>query len=280
MRVKLNNFLANVKPLSATMIGVCFSVFCLAVLGGSVFVVERTDEIKVPDYIQIIIMIFIAGTMFVGLISHNHDRKYSQSETCLSSALSLIDRAAQVILIDGVLSNDRVAWVTCARLIARVNGLREKITTDTHRLVFDAEHDFLRHRFHEILRPGGKELSGAFFCGGDVDGTIGATVLDASHPKNGEDWIPVKILEVVFGFVSFPENYADPLRVSNSNDLGGRKLLRRLGYDGLTDYISFREKFRVVGSDVRCNDALRNKSKITADFIDDMVFSSRYDFDE
>lgn len=268
------NFIKNAEPLSSIMIGILFATLCLVILGGGVFAIEAS-EIKLADYIQIVIMFFIAGTMFVGLRSHNHEKKYSQSETNLESALSLISRSAQVLQVGGALTNDRVAWVTCARLIARAEALRGKITTETHKLIFDAEHDFQRHSFRELLKVDGKELTGAFFCGGDSTMSIGETVTSPAHPADGRDWIPERILNVIYTFISFPEEYRDPLRASEKMSPKIANRLQHLGHEGVTDYLNFRRKFQVLGKDIRNKSTLVKASN--AEDIDDELFLAKWD---
>lgn len=207
----------------------------------------KVQALTPADCIQVIIMVFIAGTMFVGIRSHKHEKEYSQSATNLESALSLIERAAHVLVVDGELTNDRVAWVTCARLITRAEVLSQKVTTETHALIFEAERDFQRHKFRDMLKVGGEELRGAFFCGGDQGQTIGEVVSGVDHPEGGRGWIPTRIINVVYTFMSFPENYEDPLRSSDDFGAKERNRLFQLGHEGLREYLIFRKLFLIIG---------------------------------
>ena len=279
MFYKWRLFLKNVQPLSSTMLGILFAILCILIFGGGVVAIDRSKAIALADYIQIVIMIFIAGTMFVAIRSHSHEKRYAQSATNLESALSLIDRAAQVLQVNGVLTNDRVSWVTCARLLARAESLRDKITTDTHRLIFDAEHDFQRHYFRALLRPDDKDLTGSFFCGGDSTMTIGHTVTSPVHPADGKNWIPERIVSVVYKFVAFPEGYRDPLDSSEKVSAKTRNRLKLLGYDGVSEYLSFRKNFFALGTQIRAKNS-SDKTASKADDIDSVVFSDQYDLDE
>ncbi|WP_395600058.1 hypothetical protein [Pseudomonas sp. B19125] len=207
----------------------------------------KVQALTPADCIQVVIMVFIAGTMFVGIRSHKHEKEYSQSATNLESALSLIERAAHVLVVDGKLTNDRVAWVTCARLITRAEVLSQKVTTETHALIFEAERDFQRHKFGDMLKVGGKELRGAFFCGGNQGQTIGEVVSGVDHPEGGRSWIPTRIINVVYTFMSFPENYEDPLRSSEDFGAKERNRLFQLGHEGLREYLIFRKLFLIIG---------------------------------
>lgn len=275
IRFKMRNWIRNRSSafgalfdiLLPTMMGVIFSILCILFVWGGAL---KIQALTLADCIQVVIMLFIAGTMFVGIRSHNHGKEYSQSATNLESALSLIERAAHVLVVDGKLTNDRVAWVTCARLITRVNTLSRKITTETHSLIFEAEHDLQRHKFSDLLKVGGKELSGAFFCGGDQGQTIGGAVSSSNHPKGGRSWIPTRIINVIYTFVSFPDDYEDPLRFSEDFGAKERNRLFRLGHDGVREYLAFRKRFLIIGDKVlRKSDS--KGTRLSASEIDDAI---------
>lgn len=250
-----------------TMMGIAFSIVCILFVWGGAL---KMQALTLADCIQVVIMLFIAGTMFVGIRSYNHEKEYSQSATNLESALSLIERAAYVLVVDGKLTNDRVAWVTCARLIARAEALSRKVTTETHSLIFEAERDFQRHKFRDMLKLGGEELTGAFFCGGEQGQTIGGVVSSSNHPAGGRSWIPTRIINVIYTFMSFPENYEDPLRSSDDFGAKERNRLFELGHEGVREYLVFRKLFLIIGEKV-----LRKSDKkgtpLSADDIDDII---------
>lgn len=260
------------------IMGLELLVICIFLAWGGAI---KMQALTPADCIQVVIMFFIAGTMVAGIRSHNHEKEYSQSATNLGSALSLIDRAADVLVVDGKLTNDRVAWVTCARLIARVEALSRKITTETHNLIFEAERDFQRHKFRDLLKLDGKDLNGAFFCGGDQGQTIGEFVSSPAHPNGGRSWIPTRIINVVYTFMSFPEGYEDPLRASDEFGAKERNRLFRLGDGGVREYLIFRRIFRVVGQKVTVIGGA-NKEHLSSSQIDDAISADllKLDFEE
>lgn len=274
------SYFYNIKPLSSIMIGVLFAVLCLVLLGGGLLVTQKFNGVSLADSIQIIIMVFIAGTMFVGYRAHNYEKSYEQSATNLASALSLLERAALVLQPGGVLTNDRIAWVTCARLITRAEALKNNITTETHRLIFEAEHDFQRHYFRDFLRQNGRDLSGAFFCGGDSSISLGMAVTNPAQPPDGASWIPERILNVVYKFIAFPDRYEDPLDTSEKFNDKERKRLRLLGYEGVKQYVDFRKEYYPVRHKIRSKNALDKTSSQSAEDIDCYLFSAQYDFDD
>ncbi|CAI8994983.1 hypothetical protein [Pseudomonas sp. IT-P218] len=260
-------FVSFCKKWAFVIIGIeIIVVSILMVWGGAL----KAQALTPADCIQVVIMVFIAGTMFVGIKSHNHEKEYSQSATNLESALSLIERAAQVLVVDGKLTNDRVAWVTCARLIARAEVLGQKVTTETHTLIFESERDFQRHKFRDMLKIGGEELKGSFFCGGDQSQTIGGVVSGFDHPEGGRSWIPTRIINVVYTFMSFPENYEDPLRSSEDFGAKERNRLYQLGHEGVREYLVFRKIFLIIGKKV-LKKSDKKGEPLSAEAIDDVI---------
>lgn len=270
------HFFQNVRPLSATMIGILFASVTLLLFWRGISVFQNLKE---SDWIQVWILLCIAGTMLVGMIAHNYDKKSSQSTLNLNSAISLLGRAAEVIVIDSKLTNDRVAWVTCARLISRAQMIKDQLSTDTHKLVFEAEHDYQRHKFRELLRPGRNDLSGAFFCGSEVNESIGEAVTAPTHPPYGSNWIPPRIVKVVYDFISFPEDYEDPLDASEPYSKKERQRLDRTGYEGVADYLTFRENFFAVGNKIIQKNVKRHEP-VTAEVIDSIVIYEKFGSDD
>ncbi|MFJ4256547.1 hypothetical protein ACIP01_06265 [Pseudomonas monteilii] len=270
-----NYFLRVLKDIFPLMMGVVFAICCILFVWGGAL---KVKNLALADCIQIVIMLFIAGTMVVAIVSHVHGRGYSQSETNLEKALSLVDRAAEIIVVDGQLTNDRVAWVTCARLLTRAEALSQKITTETHSLIFEGERDFWRYKFRDLLRPNGTDLSGAFFCGGKIGSTIGEAVTSASGADAGKGWIPTQIVNVVYMFMSFPEGYEDPLRSSLRFGSKERSRLALLGYKGVHDYLVFRKNFAAVGSRILRRGDYK-AGAVSASEIDDQIFADSF-YDE
>ncbi|MEN5033842.1 hypothetical protein [Pseudomonas sp. TWI929] len=255
------------REMMPVMIGVVFSLVCILFMWGGAL---KVQTMQLADCIQVVIMLFIAGTMVVGIGSYRHEKEYSQSATNLESALSLIDRAASVLVSDGRLTNDRVAWVTCARLISRAEALSSKITTETHNLIFEAERDFQRHKFHDLLRLDGDEICGAFFCGGVQGQTIGEVVSSPAHPEGGRSWIPTRIINVVYTFMSFPVGYEDPLRTAEDFGVKERNRLFNLGHEGVREYLSFRSNFLAIGKKVLRRSDLKG-ARLSAEEINDAI---------
>lgn len=229
----------------------------------------KADKIGVPDGIQILIMVFIGGTMITAIVVQARNESFNRSAALLANATTLIERA-KVVLTDagGGPTNDRVSWVTAARLLTRAEAVSSEISVPTHRAIYEAEHDYQRHVFWGFLRDQGKPLSASFFCGGPASASLGTAACDPNNRKGDQHWIPSRIASVIYRFFQFPESYEDPL--DSSVELEERELdrLAILGQRGFTVYIRFRKKCFAVGNKVFQRNNGAHASVISASEID------------
>jgi hypothetical protein len=206
-----------------------------------------------PDFIQVLILFFIAGTMCVGIWVQRRNEAFAQSREFLENALSLINKAKDVLKgPDGSPTNDRISWVTAARLLTRAQNIARLITAKPHLIIYEAEHDYQRHCFGDLLRHNRELLSASFFCGAQNPRMpIGHAVYDPSQKPYGQKWIPPRIVAVVYRFFQYPERYEDPLE--ESVEMSPEEIERLWLFDqkGVCDYLTFRNHFIPVGSKIR-----------------------------
>jgi hypothetical protein len=226
-------------------------LICITVYMGKLL--TTAPIITISDYIQLLILVFIAGTMCVGIWVQRRNEAFARSHSFLENALSLIAKAKDVLTNpDGSPTNDRISWVTAARLLTRAQTIASQITAEPHRIIYEAEYDYQRHCFGDLLRHNGEPLTASFFCGAhDPSKPIGDVVYDASQKKDGQNWIPTRIVAVVYRFFQYPEGYEDPL--DKSIHLSQREIERLWLFDqkGVCDYFTFRNHFIPVGSKIK-----------------------------
>jgi len=248
-----SGYFQEARKIVPDVMGVCtgFGLLFLMFFLGK-FLVEAPD-IKLADIIQLAILVFIAGTMGVGIWVQRSNGRFARSRIFLEHALSLVDKAKKVLTMpDGSVSNDRISWVTAARLISRAEEIREQITEEPHKAVFAAEHDYHRHCFGDFFKFRDRPLTASFFCGAhDPSVPVGEAVCDSSQGKDGRDWIPTRIISVVYRFFQYPDGYEDPL--DRSRNLTGHELHRLWLFEqrGVCDYFTFRKNFVAISSSVR-----------------------------
>ena len=228
-----------------TMIVLAITIV-MAIVSYLIHLLHSEPTIKVSDYIQLLILAVIAGTLFISWRNQYKKDQLYESEIYLQKTISLIEKAYNVIKNDdGFPSNDRIAWVTSARLITRALNLSSKIILESHKEIFISEHDYYRHMFSDLLKIDGEPLPASFFCGSThISTSLGEAAFNSSSTKNvGDNWIPTRIVSEIYRFKSYPNNYSDPL--NNSMDLSReeREKLSFTDEDGVSDYFIFRDNF-------------------------------------
>jgi len=233
-----------------------------------------SQSVQLADGIQLVIMVFFAATALITWNGYRKNQEFNQSEAYLGKAIEMVNRAREVlesprpqvmsgreeilsrarhisgseVSVPAKVSNDRICWVTAARLISRAEQIATLITARAHKHIFEAEHDYQRHVFHDLLMHRGQPLPSAFFFGGEYEKTsLGQAAHDSLHEVGSEAWIPPRIVSVIYRFFQYPDGYTDPLNSSEALTDKERKNLSLSDQRGVHDYLVFREQF--VGTD-------------------------------
>ena len=88
---------------------------------------------------------------------------------------------------------DRLIWLTVARLICSAQSVSQKIEVESIREMYDAEEEFWRHRFYELLQPKSLRahlVTRAYFPGSRID---------------------EKSIRVIYEFTEWPQGRDDPI---------------------------------------------------------------------
>ncbi len=264
------NHLKQAEKLVPDMAGILLALASIAFITYFGKLLNSTPEIELNDYIQILILIFIAGTMVAAIWAHIKNSESSRSAAYLEKSIEFINRARSVLTTaNGEITNDRVSWVTAARLITRAQHISSAISVEAHQRIFEAEHDYQRHIFGNFLKHNNQSLSDAFFCGAEFSGlSIGEAIHHSSQGNNGEKWIPTRIIAVIYRFFQYPQNYEDPL--DSSTELTNKEIERLWLFEqkGVCDYVTFRKHFKCIGGNVM---QFRNGKKINERMTADQV---------
>jgi hypothetical protein len=249
-----SNYFKEAQKLVPDFLGVLLAIISISIVWGLAFLIASTSKIALSDYIQLAIFVFIAGTMFVGIWTHRRNEEFRRSETFLSNAVELINRARSVLTTkDGELTNNRVCWVTAARLLTRALQISAQISNDAHQKIFEAEHDYHRHDFGNLFMPNGQQLPASFFVGAsNISLSLGNVIHSASTSGNeiSAGWIPPRVIAVVYRFFQYPEGYEDPLNTSEELTRLEKNRLWLFKHHGVCDYLTFRKHFVPVGTQV------------------------------
>ncbi len=260
------------KSLMPEFMGVICGFLAISLVGYLGYLMSIEPLMEVGDYIQLLVLIIIASTLVFSLHVHRQKEKLDESQIYLESSINLINKAYDVLNSQGNgLTSDRISWVTAARLLTRSGFIASKISLPSHKIIFESEHDFQRHKFGNLLKLDGKPLPVEFFFGTDhLAGDIGRSAL-STISVSGTQWIPVRILATVYRFKSFPGGYEDPLETSS--EFNNNELERLWLFDdkGAYDYILFRKMFIPAGKDIFYSDGEDKPRKVSQEEINTLV---------
>lgn len=162
-----------------------------------------------------------------------HDRSRFALDSCLYTY-----RIALEQLENG--NNDRVTWVTSARMIQRANELASFVRETPHVAVLEVEKEILRNRAATILGYDNPAKGAWFFRGAD---NPASSDID-NHSQRSRSYLRVTMelsldaVGAVYELASFPRNYEDPLPRHKLEDEIGVEM--RTGFPGLFDYLTSR----------------------------------------
>lgn len=149
-------------------------------------------------------------------------------------------------------NNNRVKWISAARILQQSLELSKNITEKEHKSILRIETDRYRHQLWEILNPDDEHITAAFFYGvNDINLSIDEAAKQSSLPKAGEPHsrlssvhnLSEKSLFVIYNFMKFPENYADPLSETFSKEQTEEL---RLQHRPLYDYLEHKRTYQSI----------------------------------
>lgn len=164
-----------------------------------------------------------------------HDRSRFALDSCLTAY-----RTALQQLEDG--NNDRVTWVTSARMIQRANELASLVSEAPHVAVLGVEKELFRNRAAAILGYDNAPKGAWFFRGSENPARTGSEASDQPHRRGsrhrGAAELSLDSIGVVYELPSFPKDYEEPLPKHRLDGRVGVEM--RAGFPGLFDYLTSR----------------------------------------
>ena len=154
-------------------------------------------------------------------------------------AVKCLERAYDTISDQGASAtplHDRLAWLTCARLLLAARQSAEQISLESNglRIMYAGETEHARHRFYELFQP----FSGSSFA--NSEGYFLRDATDSGAP------IEERSIRVIYDFMKWPDDLADPIgevplfTLEEAEKMG-------LGRHGLRAYVKSRARFSQPG---------------------------------
>jgi len=204
----------------------------------------------IADIATAFILIVAVVTFIWQIISRKQEKKYTNSSFALKSALVSFEEAVK-LLSDG--NNDRLTWITAARILRRAENISTKVTEDIHLDVLEVQKDLYRRIFGEILGLNNLDKKAAFFYGSkNLNADDDEAAKESTRGVNtscGERGvlknIPESVLWVLWEFAQFPTSYEDPIKEGFPNDIIENSSVRFM-WPGLHDYLAHTRKYKSV----------------------------------
>ncbi|BAY11982.1 hypothetical protein [Calothrix sp. NIES-2098] len=187
--------------------------------------------------------------VFLSESSKVADKQTQRSKFFLEQSLAGFEHTVN-LLSDR--NNNRTKWISAARILQQSLELSKKITETEHKSILQIEMDRYRHQLWEILNPYDERITPAFFYGvSDYNLDIQQAAKLSSLPTVGEPQgrlssihsLSEKSLFVIWSFMEFPDNYADPLHNTFSQEQI-EKL--RLQHRPLYEYLEHKQTYHPI----------------------------------
>lgn len=201
----------NKSVLIGVFVGIAITLAVVALLLGCVEGGTILAGIQAMGSVAIACSAFVAYRLFRANISrHQQEDKRAESKVFLDESILLLNRAFETFtrLGDNPPKNDRLLWLSTARLIVRFQGMRLLISEKDHLVIADENEEYIRLKFYTLLGECKDEFTSSYF-------------LPEGKPYDG-NVVARKSVAVVFDFSRWRENMADPLDNVDDKELFAR----------------------------------------------------------
>jgi hypothetical protein len=149
-------------------------------------------------------LVITAGVL-VAVLTFALTQRRDRSEDFLEAAIKLLEQAYDVLSAHGESQppNDRRIWLSAARLLRTSEAIGEKVTENSHRLIYDATREYWRSRFYDLINPSREGFPSTYYA--DVPEHMLGYVGNVRAP------LSEKSLTVLYRFIRWPEGRPDPI---------------------------------------------------------------------
>jgi len=161
---------------------------------------------------------------------HKQEDARNHSGAFLEEAKQILDRAYEIFSGSGRLApaNDRLIWLSIARMLLRYQALKVHITEPDHKQIMEENEEFQRLRFYVLLDRCRDELDREYFLGPE------------DHPRAGEE-IDDCSIAVIFNFTRWPDDRPDPIDDVDDVELFAQGAVP-ITYHGIEAHLSRRQE--------------------------------------
>ena len=158
-----------------------------------------------PSILELGPLIIAAGVL-VALLTLAFNLRRGRSEDLLKAATDLLEKAYDTLSPpqgSALPPNDRRAWLSAARLIRTAERIGNRITEETHSLIYRERREYWKAKVYDLIFPSIEGLPSAFYADAPAH-MIG-------YSGNVRPPLSEKSLAVLYRFVRWPEDLPDPI---------------------------------------------------------------------
>ena len=137
----------------------------------------------------------------LNLNRHKDEDAYKESNTFLKEATNNLERAFEIFTDNGENisppRNDRLLWLTTARMLLRFNKLRGNINVSEHIDIIEEHEEYWRFQFYKLLDENKSNFTTTYFN-------------PSGKPHSG-DCIARNSMAAIFSFARWKEGAKDPM---------------------------------------------------------------------
>ena len=162
---------------------------------------------------------------------HAQEDARNHSGAFLEESKKVLERAYEVFSRSGLHApaNDRLIWLSIARMLLRYQSLKVHITEPDHQQIMEENEEYQRLRFYVLLDRSRDKFDREYFLGAE------------DHPQDGEE-IEEKSIAVIFNFTKWPDDRPDPIDYVDDIELFAQGSVP-ISYHGVEAHLSRRQKY-------------------------------------
>lgn len=194
-------------------------------------------------------LLVAAGAFVWQIRAHLKEKAYTKSKFALESALGSYEQAIE-LLSDG--NNNRITWITAARIVERANQLSANVTEQVHKYLLEVQLERYRRQMAEIFGLDDPAKGAWFFYGSrnpgaDIDTAAKESTreIETDYGKRPQlNYLSESSLATLYKLAGYPPNYEDPLKKESLEGKTGIEM--RASFPGLFHYLTHRTEHETI----------------------------------
>ena len=198
------------------------------------FYVYGLWELDLAKYSAVSVLLGASTAIMVWL--SNQFRQ--NSEDLLNESKLYYEKAFEVLNVvneDGFPKNERMRWLTAARLLKVAEKLGCQIPLKTHKLLHIEDREFWRQKFHDLVLPNKQGPAKSYFAE--------EVKLLFSYRARDPEPLDLKSVLIIFKFVEWDENRVDPIDGTELPSDEKINKMKKFGPVGLGQLLEAYKKF-------------------------------------